>query len=572
MPLEAVSIGNPPPDNATAIAVLDSGILSNHPLLRNAVGDEISVGTRYSDKIDDNKPADDVGHGTKVSGIAVYGDIKQCIESGIFQPEVWILSAKVMYAEQNPVTGRIEAKYDEEELLEHQLETAIRECKQRQNCKVVNLSLGNDYKKMFGHKKQFNLAALVDELAKESKLVFVVSTGNFREYRDKGFPDSYPNYLLENEEDVKIIDPATSALSITVGSVTQPYGPLNRHYQEGDLFFSPADTQYPSPFTRVGPGYQGMIKPEVVEDGGNIIEGGHRERPNEGGMLITLNPNWLSEGRLFSIDHGTSFSTPKIANCVARLFNKYPYASPNLIKALLFSSAQVPENRPTSLSKLDFQSSDEKLIELLQVYGYGKPNFDRSAFSSSNRALLINEGRLKPNSIDVYYVYLPDEFVEIKGKKRLSVTLVYDPPVNKNRIDYMGCSMEFHLFRNVEVDEVVRNYRPIAGELAENTLTEEDMVPQTFKNSEIKLHPGVTLRKKGVHQKGIVEYSGKPGLDTDKPLVLVVICQNRWIKEDIGYLQDYAVVVATEHSMNIDLLNKVRARNQVRVRATLGKT
>ncbi len=269
-PLEAVSIGQPPPDDATAIAVLDSGILSNHPLLKNAVGDEIAVGTRYSNKIDDDKPGDDVGHGTRVSGIAVYGDIKQCLENGIFQPEVWILSAKVMYAEKD-FNGNIEPKYDEEELLEHQLERAIRECARRQNCKVVNLSLGNPYKRMFGHKKQFNLAALVDELAKELKLVFVVSTGNFEEYKHKGYPDTYPDYLLADEEDVKIIDPATSALSITVGSVAQPYGPLNRFQR--DLLFSPADTNFPSPFTRVGPGYQGMIKPEVVEEGGNVIEG-----------------------------------------------------------------------------------------------------------------------------------------------------------------------------------------------------------------------------------------------------------------------------------------------------------
>ncbi|OQY29535.1 MAG: hypothetical protein B6243_11245 [Anaerolineaceae bacterium 4572_5.2] len=484
-PLEAVSIGKSPSDNATAIAVLDSGILSNHPLLRNAVGDEIAVGTRYGNKIEDDKPVDDVGHGTKVSGIAMYGDIKQ-------------------------------------------------------------------------------------ELAKKLKLVFVVSTGNFGEYKHKGFPDSYPDYLLENAEDVKIIDPATSALSITVGSVTQPYGPLNRHQR--DLFFSPADTHYPSPFTRVGPGYQGMIKPEVVEEGGNVIEDGRGVIPDMGGKLITLNPDWLSEGRLFSVDHGTSFSTPKVANYIARLFNKYPHASPNLIKALLLSSAQIPKDRPNPLSTIDFKASDKKLIELLQIYGYGKPNFNRAAFSSGDWALLINEGQLTPNSIDVYYVYLPSEFIETKGKKTLSVTLVYDPPVNKNRIDYMGCAMEFHLFKNVEVSEVIESYGPIAGTSITETLNDEDTLPQPLKNKELKLHPGVILRKKGVHQKGIIEYPGpgKPGLDTNKPLVLVVVCQNRWIKAE-DYLQDYAVVVAAEHSMNIDLLNRIKTRNQVRVRATLGR-
>lgn len=570
-PLEAVNIGKPPPDNATAIAILDSGILSNHPLLQNAVGDEIAVGTHNSNKIDANKPVDDVGHGTKVSGIAVYGDIKQCIADEVFQPEVWILSAKIMYGEENPITGRLEAKYDEEELLEHQLERAIRQCKQHKNCKVVNLSLGNDYKKMFGHKKQFNLAALIDELAKALKLIFVVSTGNFGDYKHKGFPDNYPIYLLEDNEDVKIIDPASSVLSITVGSIAQQYGPLNRPQQ--DMFFSPVSTHYPSPFTRVGPGYQGMIKPEVVEEGGNIIEKKQGIIPDLGGNLITLNPKWLSDGRLFSTDCGTSFSTPKVANYLARLYNKYPHFSPNLIKALFLSSTQIPKpkDRPSLLSNIKFDSSDKELIELLQIYGYGKPNLDKALFSTENRALLIKDGTLKLNGIDVYYFYLPPEFINVAGRKKLSVTLVYDPPVNKNRIDYMGCSVEFHLFKNTEADEFVKNYNPIAKALRTDTLSDEDIVPQPFKNKEVKLHPGVNLRKKGVHQKGIVEYKGKPKLDTNKPLVLVVICQDRWINKlkDDNYIQDYAVVVTVEHEMNIDLLNKIKIKNQARIRTRL---
>ncbi|HDK26805.1 MAG TPA: hypothetical protein ENG48_06945 [Candidatus Atribacteria bacterium] len=80
IPLEEFELGESPPSNATAIAILDSGILSNHPLLERAVGDEIAVPLLSSDKIKEEKPQDDVGHGTKVAGIALYGDIKNVLK------------------------------------------------------------------------------------------------------------------------------------------------------------------------------------------------------------------------------------------------------------------------------------------------------------------------------------------------------------------------------------------------------------------------------------------------------------------------------------------------------------
>lgn len=70
-----------PSKDAAGILVVDSGILSGHPLLENAIGDEISLSTKNSGKISEDRPSDDVGHGTKVAGLALYGDILNCIKS-----------------------------------------------------------------------------------------------------------------------------------------------------------------------------------------------------------------------------------------------------------------------------------------------------------------------------------------------------------------------------------------------------------------------------------------------------------------------------------------------------------
>lgn len=560
IPLGQFEVGVSPPKNATAIAILDSGILSNHPLLEKAVGDEIAVPLLSTDRIQGDKPQDDVGHGTKVAGIAIYGDIKRCIEDKTFQPEVWILSAKVMFKEEDRGTGEIFATYDESELLEHQLKTAVRYFTANYpNCKVFNISFGDPYKKMFGGKRQFALATLIDELAKELDIVFVISAGNL-DLKSAGFPESYPEYLIEEKEGVKVIDPASSAYAITVGAISQEFGPSQRN--KANVLFSPAKTNYPSPFTCVGPGYRGMIKPELVEEGGNIIFSPSEPQKMEdiGGKLIVLNYRWAKDGEHFTVDHGTSFSAPKVAHYIARLFNQFPEYSPNLIKALLITSAEIPPDNPSPLNEITFNDSDTKLMDLLKIYGYGKPNFIVAKTSDLNHVLLQAENKIKVDGVHLYYFYLPKNFIDTIGKKEISVVLVYNPPIRRNRIDYMGLNMEFHLFKNAEIEKVLRGYKTI--QFLDET---GEMVPKELEVKEMGLHPGVELRKKGIHQKGVKIYSKRPDIDHDKPIVLAVISRSKWLKSK-DYLQDYAVVVRIRHEARIDLYTRIKERIRPRVR------
>ncbi len=561
IPLASLNVEGPPDGKATVIAVLDSGILSNHPLLEKAVADEISVPSLGTAKIKADKPQDDVGHGTEVAGVALYGDIKKCIEDKKFAAEVWILSAKVMFAEKDS-KGNVTAVYDESELLEHQLEKAVTYCVgQYERCRVVNISFGDRDKKMFGNKRQYPLATLIDELAKKYGVVFVVSAGNIDESISKG--NQYPQYLISEQESVKIIDPASSAYALTVGSIAQDFGPLST--SAGQIAFSPAEKHYPSPFTCAGPGYRGMIKPDLVEEGGNVIVPPSDPLKVEdfGGKLVVLNPDFISEGKLFSAEYGTSFSAAKVSHFVAKLFNAFPNASANLIKALLLSSAAVPLDRPGPLKDIKLDDSDKKLMDILKVYGHGKPNLDRAVSSESNRVALMADGKIKPDSVHLYYFYLPSEFANTHGTKEISVCLVYDPPIRRNRIDYMGINMEFHLIRDSDLGEVSRGYKAIK---IEREL--DEIVPEELKVKEIDLHPGVRLRKRGIHHKGTKTYLGTPQINPDKPLVLAVISQNRWVKEE-DYVQNYAVVVTVKHQGTIDLYNLIKQRIEIEERVRL---
>ena len=211
---------------------------------------------------------------------------------------------------------------------------------------------------------------------------------------------------------------------------------------------------------------------------------------------------------------------------------------------------------------LSSNGKDEK--NLLNIYGYGKPDLNNAFYSESNRVILLRENTIKLDNIHIYPVYLPEEFIETKGSRSISVTLVFDPPVNKNRVEYLGATFETHLFKNIDIDEVLKLYKSI-----DKTTENEEIVPKEIRKNEIKLHPGVNLRKKGVHHKGIIEYKKQPKIDTNQPLVLVVICQDKWIKDE-EYYQDYAVIVEIEHSERIDLYNKIRLRNEERVTISLG--
>lgn len=525
--------GNPPEKN-TGILIIDSGIRSGHPLLSNAVADEAAIATYRTDGVRADDPTDDVGHGTMVSGVALYGDVGKCIRDRTFQPEIWIFSSKVMYRDEYG-----QCAYDPKELFEHQLEKAVRRfVTQYDNCKIINLSLGNNKRRFKVGMRQFNLAALIDELSKELNVVFVISAGN----SDRRLFDNYlQNFFDNSNEQVKIIEPATSALGLTVGASC---------FSQDMLI----NNQVISPFTRVGPGLRGMIKPELIDNGG----GGFSNEKD----IISLNYNWINEGRLFTRNFGTSLSTPKISHILAKLMNKFNNYSPNLIKAILISSSSVYKSIEETINGIDTDEFDD-ILDSIMMTGYGIPDLEYALYSFDNRVVLLKENELGLNKAHIYPIDIPESFIREKGKRSISVSLAFDPPVNKNRADYLGCVFEIRLYKNIPIEEIEEYYRTI------NIGEEDEEIMNEFKKrltaNMIGLKPNLTTRKLGVHQKGIIKYIRTPtSIDTTLPLVMVIINRNRWIKEE-EYMQNYGVVVTIEHQATISLYNDIRVRMRNRL-------
>ena len=220
-----------PPEDGPRVCILDSGIVSNHPLLAANVGHEEAVLTATND------PADAHGHGTHVGGLAVFGDIRACYGNGTFASPVLLFSARVLN-DQN--------RFDDDRLIHTQMEAAIELFRRPpHNCRVFNLSLGSPDPVLNGtNRRQTLWAEALDTLARKHKVLIVVSAGNnSRVYANTAggsrsrFCRIIPGYLFDDES--ALSDPATAAIALTVGSTSQFAAPAIRAARVPAISFAP---------------------------------------------------------------------------------------------------------------------------------------------------------------------------------------------------------------------------------------------------------------------------------------------------------------------------------------------
>lgn len=242
----------PPLPEAPGVVILDSGLATNHPLVAPAVGDAQSF-------VPGLGAEDQHGHGTMVGGIALYGDLETVVASRSFSPTLRLFSGRITDDKNENSSG----------FVERHIEEAVRYFTSNYGCQVFNLSFG-DARKPFldGHVR--GLAAVLDSLARQFGVLFVVSAGNFTG-SDEGPSDwkaEYPHYLLS--DDACLLDPAPALNVLTVGSLARYEVPrMGQRFPNDPGYQAVARKDEPSPFSRSGPGPRGAIKPEVVEYGGN---------------------------------------------------------------------------------------------------------------------------------------------------------------------------------------------------------------------------------------------------------------------------------------------------------------
>lgn len=278
------------------LGILDSGVEKSDYLSSWSYNDENNVAGL--DELDINRI-----HGTMVASVAVYGDVledKKCTGCGPLKFVSCIVNS------------------DREGLMiyEDELILYIREAvRQYPNIKIWNLSQGS--KTEVSDFKFSDFAIALDDIQKENNVLICKSAGNSHNLG-------------------RITLGAESMLALTVGSICN-YGTHPEDLEEGQL----------SPFSRIGYGPEGLIKPEVVHYGGN----------KHTGIKV------LTGADIQYTAFGTSFSTPRISSLAAHLCHRLDGAfDPTLIKALIVHNANYPS------------VVDKNIVGYDKMYGFGLPS------------------------------------------------------------------------------------------------------------------------------------------------------------------------------------------------------
>lgn len=264
--------------------------------------------------------------------------------------------------------------------------------------KIWNLSLGIESLVCDG--SMSDLGKFLDYIQDEYQVQIFVSSGNLNELPLREWP---PQDDMDDRD--RIISPADSVRAITVGAVAL--------YDSDD---SIVKSNEPSPFSRRGPGANYIVKPDVVDFGGNLA----RDYSIVGLGMKGLDPNGnVVEG------NGTSYSTPRIAQKFAAIYDEMVDKDILMAKAILIHSARM-----NSRGLLDDNPDN------IKYYGFGMPsnNVNDILLCSEDEVTLVFKQKVKQGThLEMIDFPFPKSLIR-NGKYygEIGMTLVYNPILDEN--------------------------------------------------------------------------------------------------------------------------------------------
>jgi hypothetical protein len=425
-----------PDADAPAVCVIDSGIQEGHLLLQPAIDQTTShcflpgkTATDVGDYVAGG------GHGTRVAGAVLYGE--EVAKAGTPKLPFWIQNARVL-DDNNRMPDEV---FPAE---------AIRTAVERYHFGPRTTRIFNHSINAYGYcrlRHMSSWAAEIDALSNEHDVLIIQSAGNIRPTGPMPYPGvkdhldagrTYPKYLYEPA--ARVANPGQSLQALTVGSIA--YDSL----EAGNWRSFATEPDFPSAFSRSGPGIWNVIKPEVVEYGGDFIRTNNQPTDVQGGGGIPAACPELVRSTMFppgpAADRdatGTSFATPKVARIAAQLQRLLPAEPTLLYRALLVQSAQWPAWAEGVLSQLrapnaqQTQATRQHLLDnasqIIRCIGFGIPDETRATVNTDHRTTFITsaETPILAGECHIYQVPIPaalrqqaDEY-EI----RIDVTLSY---------------------------------------------------------------------------------------------------------------------------------------------------
>lgn len=249
----------------------------------------------------------------------------------------------------------------------------------------------------------------LDVLMSKYKIKFVISAGNHSLVTSCATLEE----ILE-EDEIRIAEPADAMLGITVGSVVGAY-----HNS------SVSKVNHVAPYSRIGPGFAGFYKPDLVAYGATQYS--DRSVPRDP-FSIVLAPR----GGFFD-DCGTSFTAPVVAGDLAELSSVVPNNDVVLAQALLYNGAQqLWDTRKITQNEAEYIGN---------LYGRGLSAPQISKYSSPHKVSFLRTGTLNRLTKQRVKFHVPTIQAQASGNNttRVTITCITDPPIDKTKgSDYLG--------------------------------------------------------------------------------------------------------------------------------------
>jgi hypothetical protein len=314
-------------------------------------------------------------HGTFTAAIALYGDN--------LEKTSWISHKGIKLFDATVFPDTSTESIEEAELIEN-----IREVIKNNHEKVKVWNLSISIIDQISESAFSDFAIFLDNIQETYNVLICKSTGNC-----DNFISGHPRGKLHKGAD--------SVLSLVVGSIAHEKG-----------LYDLAEVDNPSPFSRIGPGPEFIIKPELVHYGGNA-----GVKPD--GTITKTGVKSLSMDGSIAKAVGTSYSTPRIASLATGLYQEISQEfDPLLIKGMVIHSAQYPDNLTVPDN------------ERTKYVGFGKPPAIPDILYNDPHeiTLILRETLVKGKFIDILDFPMPSCLIKdgfYTGQ--IIATLIYSP-------------------------------------------------------------------------------------------------------------------------------------------------
>ncbi len=361
----------PPPPGAPWVTLLDTGVNPASPLLAPAL-----PASRCRTVANAWNPHDPDGHGSKMAGVALYGDLTEAAAtSGPIPLEIGLESITV-FAPGNPV--RIPGR---DAIMRGVTRAEQDEIHPRVYC-LAATAVGEPE-----DGRPTSTSGTLDGLAFNNGIstrLFCVAVGNVT--TSGAAPYQVSSYQTLNESH-GIQSPAQALNVLSVGAVTSKCSGPSPLAGVGEL----------SPRSRTAqPWDVRRHKPDIVMEGGNhgIDPGGLTSRPHGPDMVATTSNN----PQQITLTGDTSAACAAAARLAGRVMARYPVMRPETVRGLLVHCADwTPAMQARRQTMIAMGLSEEQAtLATLDCFGWGVPDEERLFWSADNALTLVVEDQLRP--------------------------------------------------------------------------------------------------------------------------------------------------------------------------------